>query len=169
MDITEELQKMKEQQMEKRENERKEIAKETEKITKEIKALYDKLPDAIQGTYCFSEEELAKMIGERKERLEQLKQEDARVQDTRNRSELTYGDLERFASIAPDWKQVFGEADVQTKRMLLASLIERIDVMDENISIKFRIRMGDFMRMNGDKKVHETIDSSTTPYTHDLA
>lgn len=60
MDITEELQKMKEQQMEKRENERKEIAKETEKITKEIKALYDKLPDAIQGTYCFSEEELAK-------------------------------------------------------------------------------------------------------------
>lgn len=169
MDITEELQKMKEQQMEKRENERKEIAKETEKITKEIKALYDKLPDAIQGTYCFSEEELAKMIGERKERLEQLKQEDARVQDTRNRSELTYGDLERFASIAPDWKQVFGEADVQTKRMLLASLIERIDVMDENISIKFRIRMGDFMRMNGDKKVHETIDSGTTPYTHDLA
>lgn len=117
----------------------------------------------------FSEEELAKMIGERKERLEQLKQEDARVQDTRNRSELTYGDLERFASIAPDWKQVFGEADVQTKRMLLASLIERIDVMDENISIKFRIRMGDFMRMNGDKKVHETIDSGTTPYTHDLA
>ncbi len=40
-------------------------------------------------------------------------------------------------------------------------MIERIDVMDENISIKFRIRMGDFMRMNGDKKVHETIDFGT--------
>lgn len=60
MDIAEELQRMKEQQMEKRENERKEIAKEIEKITKEIKVLYDKLPDAIRGIYCFSEEELAK-------------------------------------------------------------------------------------------------------------
>ena len=55
-------------------------------------------------------------------------------------------DLERFTSIAPDWKQVFGEADVQTKRMLLASLIERIDVKDEEISMKFRIRMEDFVR-----------------------
>ena len=65
MDITEELQRMKEQQMEKRENERKEIAKEIEKITKEIKVLYDKLPDAIHGTYCFSYEDFAFFICDR--------------------------------------------------------------------------------------------------------
>ena len=81
------------------------------------------------------------------------------MQDTRNRLELTYGDLERFASIAPDRKQVFGKADVQTKRMLLASLVERIDVKDENSSIKFRIRMEDFIR--------ETIDSGTILYIPD--
>ena len=54
---------------------------------------------------------------------------------------IAYDDLVKFIDIAPNWKQVFREADIPTKRMLLASLIERIDVTDENINIKFRIRL----------------------------
>ena len=165
MDIAEELNTMKTQQKEKYEREHRELSKEMEKLAKDIKTLSDKLPDAINGTYYFSEEELAQMIRERKERLKKLQLEMENAQDKILKASVTYGDMEKFINIAPDWKAVFAEADVPAKRMLLASLIERIDVKDEDISIKFRIRLDDFMRGNGDKEVRGTTGSDTIPYT----
>ena len=77
---------------------------------------------------------------------------------------ITYDEFSKFIDIAPNWKQVFKEADIPTKRMLLASLIERIDVKDEDISIKFRIRIEDFKKHSGEEeKILETIGSGTIP------
>ena len=37
------------------------------------------------------------------------------------------------------WQQVFMEADTHTKRVLINKLIERIDIVEGQIAIRFRI------------------------------
>lgn len=176
IDIAEEVQKMKDQQKSVYVKEEKEITREINKLTEDIRTLESKLPEAIRGDYYFSVETLSRMITEREEQLKSLKENMAKLQNKMEESDLTYGDLEKFTSIAPDWEQLFEDADIPTKRMLLASLIERIDVKADDISIKFRIRVDDFMGDSkdaegsensssmDDKEIPETVGSGTIPY-----
>ena len=60
--------------------------------------------------------------------------------------------MEKFITKIPNWGEEFRNADTATKRMLLSSLIDRIEVKDDDIKIKFKIRLEDFV-------VLETIDS----------
>ena len=93
-----------------------------------------------------------------------VRQDRVRLQKQIEQTNITYDEFSKFIDIAPNWKQVFKESDIPTKRMLLASLIERIDVKDEDISIKFRIRIEDFLKDSSDKKILDTIGSETIPY-----
>ena len=45
----------------------------------------------------------------------------------------------------PTWKQVFEEADCHTQRVLVNKLIERIDITQEQIVIRFKINLNDFL------------------------
>ena len=177
VNIAEELQKMKDQQNASYVKAEREITREINKVMENIKTMESKIPEAIRGEYFFSAETLSRQISEEEERLKELKQDRQKLENKIGQTEITYGDLEKFTSIAPNWEQVFNEADIPTKRMLLSSLIERIEVKNNDISIKFRIRLDDFI---GDsessggpgnpaplkkKDILETIDTDTTPYT----
>ena len=60
----------------------------------------------------------------------------------------------------PTWQQVFLEADAHTKRVLVDKLIERIDVKEEQITIRFRIRLEDFIDHHG-KNGDAALDNAT--------
>lgn len=145
--MAEELQKMKERQKADYVTEEKETAKEISKLMEDIRTLEGKIPEAIRGDYCFSAEALARMVQEKEERLKALQEDMVRLQGRVERAEAAYGDMEKSMNLAPSWEKVFEEADIPAKKMLLASLIERIDVKDGDISIKFRIRIEDFKRL----------------------
>ena len=49
-------------------------------------------------------------------------------------------ELEQIAEKMPEWDQLFEEEDVQTKRMILSTLMEKMIVRDDEIVIKFKIR-----------------------------
>lgn len=176
IDIEEEVGKMKDQQKAVYVKEEKEITREINKLTEDIRTLESKIPEAIRGDYYFSVETLSRMIAEKEDQLKSLKEDMSKLQNKIEQSDLTYGDLEKFTKIAPDWEQLFEDADIPTKRMLLASLIERIDVKADDISIKFRIRVDDFMGDSknmedsgnpvspDDKEIRETNGSPTIPY-----
>ena len=56
----------------------------------------------------------------------------------------------------------FQNADAETQRVLVNKLVDRIDVTDEQIVIRFKLNLNDFLpRISG--------GSGTTPYTRDLA
>ena len=157
---------MKKQKMLRIEKEQKRIAKETDKKTRDIKTLEDALPEAFRGESGITVERLSRMIAEKEKELAELEQDRLRLQEQIAQASITYEEFSKFLDIAPNWKQVFKESDIPTKRMLLASLIERIDVKDEDISIKFRIRIEDFEKHSGDgEKILETVGSDTTLYT----
>ena len=163
VNVSDELNEMKKQKMLRIEKEQKRIAKETDKKTRDIKTLEDALPEAFRGESGITVERLSRMIAEKEKELAELEQDRLRLQEQIAQASITYEEFSKFLDIAPNWKQVFKESDIPTKRMLLASLIERIDVKDEDISIKFRIRIEDFEKHSGDgEKILETVGSDTT-------
>ena len=66
-------------------------------------------------------------------------------------------DMEKFITMVPNWKEEFQNADTQTKKMLLSALIDQIEVKNDDINIKFRIRLEDFV-------LPESIGLPTTRY-----
>lgn len=164
VNISEELSRMKSQQKMGIAKKELEVSKEIGKLEKDIHTYEDVLPSAIRGEYKISDDDLLRLLQEKQEKLKNYEQEQIKIKKEMEQTDIAYEDLAKFIDIAPNWKQVFKEADIPTKRMLLASLIERIDVTNENINIKFKIRIEDFLR-EPDKKSLETTGSCTTPCT----
>ena len=144
--------------------EQKRISKKIDKTVKDIKTFEDALPEALRGESGIPIDRLTRLIDEKEKELTELRQDRVRLQKQIEQTNITYDEFSKLIDIAPNWKQVFKESDIPTKRMLLASLIERIDVKDEDISIKFRIRIEDFLKDSSDKKILDTIGSETIPY-----
>ena len=44
----------------------------------------------------------------------------------------------------PDWREIFKSTEIKTKKMLLFSMIDQIEVKDESIHIKYKVGKGTF-------------------------
>ncbi|MDE7185192.1 MAG: hypothetical protein K2O40_12165, partial [Lachnospiraceae bacterium] len=162
IDITEEIKKMQSQQRQSAEKELEAIHKRQRTLKMDIRTLEEKIPEAIRGEYYFSAEKLSAMIKEKNREEEELYN---RAEQIRNRllqaADQDY-DMEKFVTRLPNWKEEFQNADTQTKRMLLSCLIDKVEVRDNDINIKFRLHPGDWT-------LPESIDIPTTPYKPGLA
>lgn len=116
------------------------------------------IPEAIAGDYPLSLEELASAIRRQKEKLTEQERKIQEKRDSLKGMAVTADEWNELKSNIPTWKQVFREADTQTQRVLVNKLIERIDVKNEQIVVRFKINLNDFLPRNSD-------DSDTIPYT----
>lgn len=161
VDVGEELRTMQRQQEVAIEKEQQTLIKTKKKLKDDIVTLEDKIPDAIRGDYFFSAEKLSTLIKEKEQAFAELQSKEKELQEKIKQTKLAGSDLEKFITIIPNWKEEFRNADIATKRMLLSSLIDRIEVKDEKIKIKFKIRLEDF--------ILESSDTPTIPYRLCLA
>ena len=148
VDVTKELEEMQSRQqsrMEKRIQDNRRVQKKTRE---DIETLEEKIPDAIRGDSYFSAEKLASMLGEKEKVLAALEKEEKQLQKEAQQG-AGQPAPKRPAPGQPapklpapeslDWKAVFQGAELPTKKMLLALLVERIEVRDGEIKIRFRI------------------------------
>ena len=70
---------------------------------------------------------------------------------------IKHEDMKQFIELIPNWRELFAESDVPTKRMLLSTLIDQIIVKDDEINIKFKISL-DYQK----DFILESIGSPTT-------
>lgn len=77
-------------------------------------------------------------------------------------------ELLAYVDAMPKWSEIFKDSDMQTKQMILSTLIDKIIVKDDDITIKFKIRLEDYMDTSMDNSVRESGDSGTTPCTPGL-
>lgn len=133
------------------------MQKEIDKAMQAVETMEEHIPEAITGSYPLSLEELASAIRKQKEKIAEQEQRIQGKKDSLNGMAVTTDEWQSLKSNIPTWKQVFKEADTQTQRVLVNKLIERIDVTDEQIVVRFKMNLNDFLpRMGG--------DSPTTPY-----
>lgn len=118
---------------------------ELEKIQKKIDLMEEKIPQAMAGEYPLSLEDLIRLIDKQKEAYQQqqgvIKQKESKLE--------SISEWNNMVQQIPTWQQVFLNADVHTKRVLVDKLVEKIDIREEQITIRFRIRLENFMDYHG--------------------
>ena len=160
IDISKELENMQTQQNKSIVSEIKDLEREMKNLAADIATLEEKIPDAIRGEFAFSVDKLSAMIKEKESRKNEIdiarKNLKKQLEDISVQSE----EMKQFIDLMPKWNELFAEADIQTKQMLLSTLVDKIIVKDEEITIKFKIRIEDYI----DNSLHESGGSPTTRY-----
>lgn len=158
IDISTEIEEMQQQQSKNIHREMKDLDKELKGLDIDICTLEDKLPEAIRGEFAFSADKLSSMIAEKETRKKELEKVKNRLKVQLEEISIKLEDMRQFMELIPNWRELFEESDVSTKRMLLSALIDRIIVTDDEINIKFKISLdyqNDF--------ILESIGSPTIP------
>ncbi|MGN0401225.1 MAG: recombinase family protein [Acetatifactor sp.] len=168
VDITREIQKMQEGQKDALDRELRENKKHQRTLKLDIETLEEKIPEAIRGEYYFSADKLSSLIKEKEQTLKALTEEQKQIEEKWRQTAAQRDDIEQFIHIVPDWKEIFTEADPQTKQMLLSTMIDRIEVTNDSITIRFKIQLDNFMDdaaySSDGNSVLKTSGSPTIPY-----
>ena len=125
-------------------------------IKRNIDMYEDKIPEAMAGSFELSFEYLVSLIEKQKENEQkQMEVIEQMERELRNMT-ISIDDWEALRSKIPTWQQIFLNADTPTKRVLVNKLIERIDITDEKIAIRFKINLDEFLnqpRMTNNESV----------------
>ena len=144
IDISSELEEMKSQQTKVIERELKDLDKEIKKLQADITTLEEKIPDAIRGDFAFSADKLSAIIKEKEQRKKEIESTKKRLKKQLEETSIQSEEMKEFISVMPKWSELFQESDTQTKQMLISTLVDKIIVKDDEITIKFKIRLEDF-------------------------
>lgn len=145
IDISSELEDMQSQQSKSIAREVKELEKEIKNLVSDIATLEEKLPDAIRGDFAFSVDKLSAIIKDKESRKNELESSKKRLKKQLEEISVQSEEMKQFVAIMPKWSELFRESDTQTKQMLISTLVDKIIVKDEEITIKFKIRLEDYM------------------------
>ena len=115
-----------------------------QEIEKDMNILNDAIPKAITGTYPLSLEDLAKNIERQKDKASKQKAVVDEVETNIKNLSVSQEDWENLYHNLPTWQDIFMNADVATKRVLVNKLIERIDITDDTVVIHFKVNLDHF-------------------------
>lgn len=131
----------------------KKLNKELDEIIQEIETMKSNIPKAMTGKYDLTVKELADAIHKHQEKENLQRQLIKKKEEALKQISVGRSDWKELKAKFPTWKQVFEDTDKHTQRVLVNKLVERIDVTEEQIVIRFRINLNDFLpqpRMSGD-------------------
>ena len=160
IDISKELEEMQAQQGKTIKREIKDLEKEIKNLLADIETLEEKLPEAIRGEFAFSVDKLSAIISDKESLKKEKEIQKKSLQKQLEEISLQSNELMTFVEAMPKWNEIFSQADVQTKQMILSTLIDKIIVKDEEITIKFKIRLDNFL----DEKLLESSGVDTILY-----
>lgn len=127
-------------------------------IKKDIDTLEDKIPKAMTGEYALSLDDLVHLIEKQKEKKQSQAELVGQLELELRNTSVSIDDWETLRLKIPTWREVFLKADTATKRVLVDKLIERIDITEEQVTIRFKINLDFFLtqpRMNNNGMVQE--------------
>ena len=144
-DIMQEIEANQNQEKRMLENELKKLNRELENIIKGIEVMRSHIPDAMTENYPLSVEEIANAIHSQqaKEQVQRIHIEEK--QAYLEQMTVSNHEWEELKKNIPTWKQIFKEADCATQRVLVNKLIERVEITKEQIVIRFKIKIDDFL------------------------
>ena len=112
-----------------------------EYIKKNIGELEDKIPDAMRGEYPISFDYLLSLIEKQKEKREKQEKVIIDLKSKMQETDVSFQEWENLRIQIPTWKDVFMNADNQTKRVLVNKMIDKIYVKQDEITIRFKLNL----------------------------
>ncbi len=141
----------------KKESELAKEKKELVKIRNEIDFMNSKIPEAMTGSYDMSLKKMMSVIEQHEKREQEKNIKVNQIESEIEQSSVILNEWLRIHQKPPTWKEIFLNADVSQKRVLVNKLIERIDIRKDRINIRFKMNLNDFLpsRMSMDFGVPE--------------
>lgn len=122
------------------------MKKQLKVISEDIKTLENKIPNALRGDCAFTPEKLSELIEAREEEKKSLSEQISHKESEYEKTKLSASDIKDFSNMIPNWREEFEKAPVQTKKVIISNLIERVEVKRDGLRIKFQIGEDFFQR-----------------------
>lgn len=119
----------------------------TKNLENELKILNNEVIKVLNGESVFTDILLMNSIKETSQKLEQINNEILLLQNEVDKSNLKISKYKELEKSIPIWKDELYDTDRDTKKMLLSKLIERIEVDEDEIKIKFKMKLDEFLRI----------------------
>lgn len=110
---------------------------EKNKLLDDIKPLQDNVPAAMRGEYPLSVEVLYDTINHITNKINELTQSITEL-NKKIKLNLIDDDLNKIAELIPVWKEKYNESDVQDRKVLINTIIDRVIVKAEGVDIKYK-------------------------------
>ena len=117
------------------------------KVYQELETLKNEVIKAIHGESAFTPKLLGGMIEEAEQKCEEAKMAYGEAQTQLDSEQAMWNELANSYNDIITWSEMYDSAGIEAKKMIVASLIERIDVFrDYKVRIKFSIAAEQFLR-----------------------
>ena len=90
-------------------------------------------------------EELVHIIEKQKRKEQEQTAQIAELEKELQNTSASITDWETLRTKIPTWREVFLKADTPDKRVLVNKLIERIDITENQVIIRFKINLDEFL------------------------
>lgn len=120
--------------------------REYQKAEKELQGLKQEVVKAVTGNSAFPVELLSSLVQEAEQKCAALKLDYEEAQRNVEQSETVMQELQVKYDQFIDWSNVYDTANIETQKMIVAHLIERVDVFrGYELKIKFAISVEQFL------------------------
>ncbi len=124
----------------------KKAQREYQKAEKELQGLKQEVVKAVTGNSAFPVELLSNLVQETEQKCAALKLTYETAQRDVEQSEIIMQELQIKYNQFIDWSSVYDTASIETRKMIVAQLIERVDVFrGYELKIKFAISVEQFL------------------------
>ena len=120
--------------------------REYQKAEKELQGLKQEVVKAVTGNSAFPVELLSSLVQETEQKCTELKLAYEAAQRDVDQSEIIMQELKIKYDQFIDWSKIYDTANIETQKMIVAQLIERVDVFrGYELKIKFAISVEQFL------------------------
>lgn len=144
-DIYEDILAMQEIERDKVKKEISNIKKQITSAKKDIETLELNIPAALRGEIPLSVDKLSEMVKDKEDAIAKLEVSMKEKLEELEKMKVNQKDISSIGSIVANWGELFMESSIPEKKVMLARLIERIEIIDDDIRIKFKIRLEDYV------------------------
>lgn len=132
----------------KKEEELKRFKKNLEKIQQHLHIMKEHIPDAMTGTYPLTLNELVERIKDEKAKEEKQLEEIKSKEDEIAGLAVSTKEWNDIQNKIPTWRDIFLNADTASKRVLVDKIVERIDIWRDEVKIRFKFNLDDFLEQS---------------------
>jgi DNA invertase Pin-like site-specific DNA recombinase len=135
------------------ENKIKTINKQITIKNNELNALKKEVAKSLIGQSKFDSNLLSELIQDVNTEINKLNLQLVELETTFNQKKLETNSLEQLQQIIPNWKDVFNNADIDKKKIMLAYIIDKVIVYNDKIEIKINMHIEKLLSLNDMQKV----------------
>lgn len=123
----------------------KDIEKQIKEYTNKNELFKDEILRIIQGESSFTREMITDLIEENNLKKQELINEKNELEKIKVQKEVEFEQMKQLKQMIPNWKEEFKNSSQEKKKIMLSSIIDLIVVNDDNIEIKLKMNLRDFI------------------------